>query len=369
MSRRDADVNRMGSGPPPSFPDIGRVLRRARTRQGLRFEDVAVRTGLPVDQLEALEAGAVAAIPDRVVILKTLRRYADFLGLPGERLVVTMVELWPAPGSAPGKVTATNPTVTGPGTEGLGTGSRRRPGDPPTAVVGPVPGPSATGVLAPAGHLAGGIDTGVYQELDPTAAHPAFRPPGPGPVDPLVSPALSAPDRARSGNRQGGPRALRLLVILVAVAIVVGVTGLILYRAEPHWFDHLGLGHDTSATTSTTRATSSTSRGHPVPADSVTFTTTSAYSGTADVKVSNASLRIAVTSGQCWVDVTSAGQSSPLYAQLINSGNQQDFPIGQTLTVQLGSAAGHVFVVRHGKVIGSYIPQMAPFTLTVSGPS
>ena len=97
------------TGTPSSVPEVGRLLRRARTRQGLRLEDVSARTGLNLLQLEALESGTVDRIPDRVVVLKTLRRYADFLGLPGDRFVLAMVDHWPSPSAAPPVVPVPSP--------------------------------------------------------------------------------------------------------------------------------------------------------------------------------------------------------------------------------------------------------------------
>ena len=70
---------------PRSVPELGRSLQRERSLLGLTVPEVAARTGLPPVMLEALEAGTVDRLPDRVQTVKTLRGYADALGLSGER--------------------------------------------------------------------------------------------------------------------------------------------------------------------------------------------------------------------------------------------------------------------------------------------
>src|SRR5487761_1592506 len=74
--------------------DVARSLRRERSRQGLSVKDVSTRTGIPVAQLRAAETGALN-LPDQLSTLKTVRRYADFLGLPGDRYALALLEHWP----------------------------------------------------------------------------------------------------------------------------------------------------------------------------------------------------------------------------------------------------------------------------------
>ncbi len=89
-TRRDSIENT-----PISVPEMGRILRRARTRQGLRIEDVYDQIAIPVADLESLESGTIDRMPDRVQLLKALRRYAEFLGLPGDRFALTLIDRWP----------------------------------------------------------------------------------------------------------------------------------------------------------------------------------------------------------------------------------------------------------------------------------
>ncbi|MGH9092202.1 MAG: helix-turn-helix domain-containing protein, partial [Acidimicrobiales bacterium] len=145
---------------PASVPELARTLRRARTRQGLRLEDVSARTGLPLEQLQAIETGTVERIPDRVAILRTLRRYADHLGLPGDRFVLAAVDHWPTTLGHPTTVVAVPPAA--------------------GAVAGAVAGPSTVATVAGAGpararHVPGPVDTGVVPVAAAslaTRAHP-----------------------------------------------------------------------------------------------------------------------------------------------------------------------------------------------------
>ena len=56
-----------------TVPDIGRALLHARTKAGLSLPEAAIRVGVASSELEALESGTVARMPDRI---QTLRRPA-----------------------------------------------------------------------------------------------------------------------------------------------------------------------------------------------------------------------------------------------------------------------------------------------------
>lgn len=57
------------------------MLRRERERQGLSLSDIAVRTRIPLRQLEVIEAGAFASLPSRTYAIGFARTYARALGL------------------------------------------------------------------------------------------------------------------------------------------------------------------------------------------------------------------------------------------------------------------------------------------------
>lgn len=68
-------------------PLIGRQLREAREARRLSLEDVARATHMRAHYLQALEAEDFTAIPSAVQARGFLRAYADFLGLPSDRLL------------------------------------------------------------------------------------------------------------------------------------------------------------------------------------------------------------------------------------------------------------------------------------------
>ena len=79
---------------PLSAREVGRSLRRARTTLGLSLKDVSERTGLPSELLRAAEVGTLDE-SDQLGTLRTVRHYADFLGLPGDRYALAVLECWP----------------------------------------------------------------------------------------------------------------------------------------------------------------------------------------------------------------------------------------------------------------------------------
>ena len=87
---------------PATLPDIGRSLQLAREQANLTLEDAAQRFGLRSSALEALESGGVGPQHDRIETLRSLRTYANALGLPGDSYVLVAVEQWPARGAHPG---------------------------------------------------------------------------------------------------------------------------------------------------------------------------------------------------------------------------------------------------------------------------
>ena len=72
------------------------MLRAAREERGLDLLAVHDRLSRPITQLEALENGDLAGLPDQALALSTLRRYAAFLGLDGDALALQMIDAWSA---------------------------------------------------------------------------------------------------------------------------------------------------------------------------------------------------------------------------------------------------------------------------------
>ena len=352
---RDGATSRRGDagGLPASVPELGRNLRRARTRQGLRLEDVSLRTGLAVGQLEALEAGTVDRIPDRIGVLQTLRRYADYLGLPGDRYSLSLVDLWPAATAAAGPVVvvqapATSSAIVGPGVaRGIETGAvpviavSRSPAAAPAPAGAPASGPFGTAAV-----------TGSEGVHSNTAQVPL------GLDDTGVVPVVPGADR--SGPRPRRPRApllLGLVVALVALAVVAGVAGLVIHQVEPKWLNSLGITHSRPP---------KAGPPHPVtpPGGVFAVASTSSTGATFDIRAPAFLVRVIPVGSASWMQATDAQHVSPIFAGVLGSGQSKDFLVTQSITVEVGSPSAHVFVSVGSKVVGFYFPTAAPYTMT-----
>ncbi len=213
-------------------------------------------------------------------------------------------------------------------------------------------------------------------EEDPTASHPN----GPAPisgafVDTGVNAAVrrrSRPRRERPRPRRDRPRraplVLRVLVGVVGLAVLLGSVGLVLYALKPSWFHSLGIGGPNAPTSSSAGPSPShrpTPSSTPTTSSSpVTVTSSGFDTATVTVRGNNPTIRVSATGGDCWVSVTTPQQSNPIFSTVLNDGGQQDFPMGQSISIQLGSGAGHTYVLQGSKVVGSYTPPNAPFTVT-----
>ncbi|MDP2872997.1 MAG: DUF4115 domain-containing protein [Bacillota bacterium] len=167
--------------------DLGRELQARRVETGRTLADAEAALKIHHRYLAALEAGDAGTFPGLVYQLGFLRAYGDFLGLPGEQLVVRCrAAMQPAPPQA------------------LGDGDVR-------------PGPVKT----------------------PEAARPVLKP-SPAPIkvqpavalgqelraDPVAPPTGRVVQRRRrpaAGGRSASRGALRLVVVLLLVAAVVAL--------------------------------------------------------------------------------------------------------------------------------------------------
>ena len=73
----------------------------AREQSGLSLGQAAERAGLPRAEAEAIESGTVGRMRDRVETLRSLRVYADSLGLPGNDYALAVIDLWPETSTLP----------------------------------------------------------------------------------------------------------------------------------------------------------------------------------------------------------------------------------------------------------------------------
>ncbi|MGO9456379.1 MAG: helix-turn-helix domain-containing protein [Acidimicrobiales bacterium] len=374
MTRRHDGGNRRGdaaTGTPSSVPEVGRLLRRSRTRQGLHLEDVAARTGLNLHQLEALETGTVDRIPDRVVVLQTLRRYADFLGLPGDRFVLAVVDHWPSPTAAPPVVPVAPRPVAAVAPAAVAATSAVAVG-PPLAPTGTVPVTAVTRVDRPVHvtpHPTGVPSTtaqvnAVPNTKVPSAAAQVNAVPNTG-VIPAVRPQAPRGPRARPSTA-----ALSVAIGVLAVAVMLGIGALLVHRYEPRWLSDIGV---TQAPTSpsTTTAGSGSHAHHPSGAPTQTLTVATTSPNAANLTVHSQSFQVTVkaTGGSSWVQATQSGQAAPAFSGVLAPGQTQVFRVDGSLQLEVGSVSAHVVVATGLRALGSYVPPAAPYTMTISGAS
>jgi len=346
-----------------------------RTRQGLRLEDICVRTGLPLAQLEALESGTVDRMPDRVATVRALRAYANYLGLSGDQFALTLVDLWPSSAAAaqPPVVDLRSPTGVVPAPSAP---TAAVPGIELVATVDPGMPTGQVGAVATA--LAGTWPTTGAHAAVPVANVTGFADTG---LTPMVTATPHRPQRER--RRPGAPLWLRIVVGVVALAVVVGVAGLIIQEVHPSWLRSIGITHGPSPTdansgggnsgNANSGGGSSGGTANPTARSTTTtkpsaFTVASTTATSATVHVAAATFDVEVTAqdNPSWVQVTAPGQDAPLFAGILEAGQSQTFPVNQSLVVQVGSAAAHLFVSSHGHNLGFYFPPAAPFTVTLT---
>jgi cytoskeletal protein RodZ len=93
-------------------PTLGASLRSARESKRVKLPEVAQKTRIPLQRLEALEKDRYADLPDDVYLRGAIRNYAIFLGLdPDEMLAIYRAARPEAKKRAPLSVTPTTRTV------------------------------------------------------------------------------------------------------------------------------------------------------------------------------------------------------------------------------------------------------------------
>jgi transcriptional regulator with XRE-family HTH domain len=387
--RRDSSPRRAEQADPASIPDLARTLRQARLQRGLDLQEAGEACGLSVTQLEDFEAGTVSRLPDRVAVLKGLRRYAEFLELPGDRYVLVLVQHWP---DQEEEVLTSTVVAVGASAE-------------PTATNGPlvsVGTPVAT-------------DTSLFlvpETLTATAAlpaHPATAPNGVAPwsngaggdlstdqvplilADTGVTPSIRA-WRPRSTRDGGDSILVDTLIGFVLVLLVIGTAWLVVNQYQPQWLRaiHLpytskslalatGTGHPgttipgqtsgstVASTTATTTAPTTTTvpkrarRG--VAGAAVTITSVFGDHATFSVRAKTFQVELRCVGGPSWVQV-SGSSPTPVFVETVPANDTKVFQVQDQLTMLVGSSAARLTILHNKKVIGTYTPPSAPFSMT-----
>ena len=79
-------------------------------------------------------------------------------------------------------------------------------------------------------------------------------------------------------------------------------------------------------------------------------------------------VRISAQGGDTWVSATSPLSKQPSFEGILDAGQSRLVSANHQLTVQIGSTAARVEVLVDNKVVGTYVPPGAPFTMTFTTP-
>ena len=340
--------------PSSSAEGIGWLLRAAREERGLDLLAVHDRLSRPITQLEALENGDLASLPDQALALSTLRRYAAFLGLDGDALALQMIDAWSSAAAAPA------PAMSSTGTKRnqVGAGSV-------TNVV--------TAVTTEPDHLRAFTQTGEVPRIGAGSAAGgsaaygygvASGPPtGTFPVVPRQEIRHSKRAVAKARRRLRAPTSLKAITWLAVVLVLAVVAGFAIQQWRPQWLVQAHIlrvagPHSGKASGSGGKGTTPDQQTSPVVPSS--FSTDSA-----SFTVSSKDFAVAIaTSGKCWVQVTSSSSPTPLVSGVQPAGKVLRFPATGTMTVQVGSAAVVVGIDVKGKPAYVNSPAAIPFTYT-----
>jgi cytoskeletal protein RodZ len=361
LSRDDSPVEGGANLTPASVPDIARSLRLARERAELTIAEAAGRAGLGNAVVEDLESGNVGQQHDRIATLRSLRTYADSLGLPGSDYVLVAVEQWPSIGPV---LTTTNETAVVPV---VSISSAPAGGHSPPGGHGSVWTGDATGV-------ADATTTGVMESIRPTSVTDTGRLPA---LDTGRVPVVDTGQVAAVNLEV--PRLLKFMTGLVAFLVVLGAAGLIERNhingwfdsgrhTTTHWIDNaksaLGITNSPAGHPHHHEATTSTTAPKATDASKVTMKAGPGLSEVISVPAKSFTVKVLAVTRPCWVDVTVLGGLKPLFEQDLLPGQSHSFVVTSSLTVETGSAAGGTQFYEGTKLIGFFFPPKAPFTIT-----
>lgn len=335
--RRDDE----GEDAASSAAEIGRLLRDSRESRGLDLLAVHDRLGRPITQIEALEKGDLARLPDQAMALSTLRRYAAFLGLDGDALALLMIDAFSTVPVAP-SATSSVATVITAGPDHLRAFTQ----------TGEVPalGGGSSGPPTGSGAFGYGVTTGP--------------PTGTFPVVPRHDLRRSRRAVAKARRRLHAPTTLKAVTWAVAGLLVVVGAGFVIYRSEPKWLVQAHILKVSKPGTAAPAAKTAT----PVPArpgaqSPVLETSSNGASASYTVAAKQFIVAIA-TSGPCWVQVTSSTSSVPLVSGVEPAGKSISVPASGTMTVEIGSTAVVLALTVGGKAVFYNTPHIVPFTYT-----
>jgi hypothetical protein len=326
----------------PSVPDIGRALRGARERADTSLEEAATRAGLSQHEVEALESGTVSRMRDRVDTLRSLRDYADSLGLPGNDYALALLDLWPSLEPTPVRAVDSGqvPVVS---LSAAPAGGHSPAGDGATGVTDF----SISGVVSPVG-VDTYSETGAFAILE-TGELPAIR--------------------------QAPPSWLKGLVVVAAVLVVLGIFILAEHshftpwarsvRADSdHWVHNGEVAAGLATNPPKVTHHQGGKSGRPALPKVAIVENPSGAAATINVHATSFRVEVAAVKASSWFEVTDSSQATPVFQQVLPAGQNMSFTVTRSLTVETGSGAARTYIFDGTTLIGYYIPQKAPFTVT-----
>ncbi len=328
---------------------VGARLRQAREARGLDLLAVHDRLGRPITQIEALEAGDMAALPDEALAVSTLRRYATFLGLDEDTLTSDFRAERAARDDGP-PATRVNSAVTSV-VAAVTTGPDHLRAFTETGEV-----PQVGGRVTSAAGTSGTYDYSV--SVGP--------PTGTFPVVPRGDLRKSRRQVARARHRMRAPTSLKVVTWIAAALVTVLVAGFVLMAAQPKVLADAHILRVVPAG-SAGGGSAGGSPGATAPANHQAFPVqpVGSTSSSADYTVATTKFTVVVaTSGPCWVQVTSSSSPVPLVSGVQPAAKVLSYPAVGTMTVEIGSSAVLVGVTIKGKSAFTDAPKAAPFTYT-----
>jgi cytoskeletal protein RodZ len=321
-----------------------------RVERGLDLLAVHDRLGRPITQIEALEHDDMEALPDDVLALSTLRRYATLLGLDGDDLATRFI----AQREAYRDLSATRAT--------------------------PALTSVAATVTASPDHLRAFTETGEVPQVGnrstPSGGSRTSRhdvntgpPTGTFPVLPRSDLRKGRRQVKRARRRMNAPRWLKVVTWIVGLLVLVVAVGSILLVVRPrtlanaHILRVVPAGSAAAAGGPSTSTATTAPTIHQVSPVQPAGTTASGASYTVDTSHYDV---VVATSGPCWVQVTSSSAAVPLVAGVQQAGKVLSIPAVGTMTVQVGSSAVLVGITIKGKNVFTNAPKVIPFTYTFS---
>ncbi len=347
--------------------EIGKRLRSTREERGLSLLAVHDRLSRPITQLEALENGDLARLPDQALAISTLRRYATFLGLDGDALALKMIDAWSASPFA-----------------------SRQAGPPVASVVAAVSaGPDHLRAFTQTGKVpkVGGRATSVAAGAGSNGHEVATGPPtGTFPVVPRRELRQSRRAVARARRQLRAPRSLKILTWAACLLVLAILVGLGIRQWHPQWLasSHIlrvvapgapGAHPASVPSTPVTQPASATPVTHPTAPPAHHHQTSAVAPGLVGpngeaytVNTSRFTVNVA-TSGPCWVQITSSQAPLPLVSGVQPSGKLVSEAAKGTMTVELGSSSVLVGIAIKGKTVFLAAPHSVPYTYTFVPPS